>query len=116
MNSVTKRTGSVLALGLAMFLTGGSATAEVTTNKEAKPDDWNKKLILQPLNANAKQAGNSTAYSKTQQLRCWQHGDLIVLENNFRPVDGGKGKLMTKGSENLYAYDYGETFCVYLGG
>lgn len=88
--------------------------AEVTTNKEAKPDDWNKAIKLTPLSA--PQTNGSTAFSKANQLRCWQHGDLIVLENDFRPIDGSKGKLMSKGSKALHAYDYGETFCVYLGG
>ena len=106
---------SAIVLSTISLLASGAAFAEVKTNQQAAPDDWNKAFKAQPLNA--KQTKGASAFDKSNQLRCWQHGDLIVLENNFKPVDGGsKGKLMSNGSKTLHAYDYGETFCVYLGG
>jgi len=99
---------------LAGMLFAAPGMADVTTTKDAKPDDWNRSIKLQPLNA--KQSQNVSAFDKTNQLRCWQHGDLIVLENDWKPVDSGKGSLMSKGSKRLHAYDYGDTFCIYLGG
>lgn len=106
---------SAIAVSLLSLLAAGTAYADVTTNQQAKPDDWNKAFKLQPLNAKQKKQGASV-FDKSNQLRCWQHGDLIVLENGFKPVDGNKGKLLSKGSNSLHAFDYGETFCVYLGG
>ncbi|MBX2868101.1 MAG: hypothetical protein KTR18_05475 [Acidiferrobacterales bacterium] len=105
---------SAIALSMISLLASGATLAEVKTNQQAAPDDWNKAFKNQPLNA--KKTKGASAFDKSNQLRCWQHGDLIVLENDFRPVDGGKGKLLSKGSKTLHAYDYGETFCVYLGG
>ncbi len=105
---------SAIAASLVSILFVGVASADVTTNQQAKPDDWNKVIKAQPLQVTKRQG--SSAFNKSNQLRCWQHGDLIVLENDFRPVDGSKGKLLSKGSKSLHAFDYGETFCIYLGG
>lgn len=92
----------------------GQALADVTTNKDAKPDNWNRSIKLQPLNT--QQDSNVAKYSKDNQLRCWQNGDLIVLENDWKPVDSNRGRLLSSGTKKLHTYDYGETFCIYLGG
>jgi len=105
---------SAIAASLASLLFAGAASADVTTNQQAKPDDWNKAIKAQPLKVNQRQGSN--AFNKSNQLRCWQHGDLIVLESDFKPIDGSKGKLLSNGSKSLHAFDYGETFCIYLGG
>ena len=91
-----------------------SGSADVTTKKEATPDDWNRSVKLQPMNSS--KSGQTTAFSKENQLRCWQHGFLIVDEKDWKPVDVDKGRLLKNGSKKLHAYDYGETFCIYLGG
>jgi len=88
---------SAIAASLVSLLFVGIAHADVTTNQQAKPDDWNKVIKAQPLSVNQRQS--SSAFNKSNQLRCWQHGDLIVLENDFKPVDGGKGKLLSRGSK-----------------
>ena len=103
-----------LAAALTTAFIAGPVLADVTTNKDAEPDNWNRSIKLQPLNA--KQDGNVAKFSKNDQLRCWQNGDLIVLENDWKPVDSNKGKLLTSGSRKLHTFDYGETFCIYLGG
>lgn len=90
------------------------AMADVKKNQEAKPDDWTKSLALQPLNSQQQNSG--AGFGKENQLRCWQNGDLIVLENDWKPVDPGKGRLLSNGARKLHAFDYGETFCIYLGG
>ncbi len=113
MNTRTLHKFSLAALGLA--LASGSCLADVTTNQEAKPDDWNRSVQLQPMNSQQSSNG-STVFSKENQLRCWQHGDLIVLENDYKPVDPAKGRLLSRGGKDLHAFDYGETFCIYLGG
>ncbi len=103
-----------ITIAISALLFSAHTMADVTTNEEAKPDDWNRSVKLQPMNE--RKTGKATAFSKENQLRCWQHGDLIVLENDWKPVDSGKGSLMRNGSKRLHAYDYGETFCIYLGG
>ena len=109
-----KHTRLKITIAITALVCAISGSADVTTKKEATPDDWNRSVTLQPMNLS--KSGQITAFSKENQLRCWQHGDLIVLENDWKPVDAGKGKLMKSGSKKLHAYDYGETFCIYLGG
>ncbi len=92
------------------------AMADVTTNEKAKPDDWNRSVQMKPMSASKSGQVTDFPYSSDNQLRCWQKGDLIVLENDWKPVDSGKGSLLRNGSKRLHAYDYGETFCIYLGG
>ncbi len=90
------------------------AGTELNGKQEVKPDNWNRSVKLQPMTA--KQAANVGKFSKNNQLRCWQNGDLIVLENDWKPVDSKQGRLLSNGSKKLHTYDYGETFCIYLGG
>jgi hypothetical protein len=110
----TRKLHTTIAAALGFSLAAGAALADVTTNQEAKPDDWNRSIQLQPMNS--KQKSDVAVFTKENQLRCWQHGDLIVMENGFTPVEPGKGRLLRKGSTALHAFDYGETFCIYLGG
>ncbi|MGI9316105.1 MAG: hypothetical protein ACR2QW_02135 [bacterium] len=109
-----KHTRLTITIAMTGLLVSGFSLADVTTNEDANPDDWNRSVKLQPMNKS--NTGQVTAFSKENQLRCWQAGDLIVLENGWKPVDSGKGSLMSNGSKRLHAYDYGETFCIYLGG
>ena len=102
------------AIAMALALTSAPAMADVKKNQEAKPDDWNKSIALQPLNT--QQKSSYAGFSKDNQLRCWQNGELIVLENDWKAVDPSKGRLLSNGSKKLHAFDYGETFCIYLGG
>lgn len=55
---------------------------------------------------------NAVKYKK-DQLRCWQDGDLIVVENNWKLKDTSQA-MMTKGRQALYSYNFGETFCIYI--
>jgi len=53
---------------------------------------------------------------KRKLLRCWQYGRLIVAENGFQ-APGASGQVMlTRGAERMTGFDFGETFCLYLGG
>jgi hypothetical protein len=110
----TRKLHKLTMAALGLTFTGGLALADVTTNKDAKPDDWNRSVQLQPMNS--KQKTDNMIFSKENQLRCWQHGILIAMENGYKPVDPSRGRLLQKGSTDLHAYDYGETFCIYLGG
>ena len=99
---------------MALALLSAPALADVKKNQDAKPDDWNRSIALQPLNS--QQKTNVGGFGKENQLRCWQNGDLIVLESGWKPVDPSKGSLLSSGAKKLHAFDYGETFCIYLGG
>ncbi len=110
MKTLRHTTSIVMALA---FLSA-PVMADVKKNQEAKPDDWTRSIALQPLNS--QQQNGSAGFSKENQLRCWQNGDLIVLENDWKAVDPGKGRLLSNGAKKLHAFDYGETFCIYLGG
>ena len=48
------------------------------------------------------------------QLRCWQNGKLIVLENGWHLNNTPNDFVMRNHSQKLYIYDYGDTFCLYL--
>lgn len=49
------------------------------------------------------------------QFRCWQQGQLIIDEVNFIPLDPSSLLLLKQGNTKLRAYDYGETFCLFIG-
>ena len=79
-------------------------------NFKAKPEMNNVTIIDRP------DLHNSDYIYKKNQLRCWQDGDLIVVENGWQPTEGYKKVIMSKENKNLYFYDYGETFCLYTEG
>ncbi|MGH1426368.1 MAG: hypothetical protein ACRBEE_00345 [Arenicella sp.] len=48
-------------------------------------------------------------------LRCWQDGTLILAEHNWENVVKNNPMLKNRTQQKLYTFDYGETFCVYIG-
>jgi len=58
---------------------------------------------------------NEHKLDKNKLFRCWQYGQLIVAENGFN-TPGPDGKvLLSKGGTRLTGFDFGETFCIYMG-
>lgn len=53
--------------------------------------------------------------AKVNTMRCWQNGELILAENNWLNAIGTSPVLINNNQEKMYAFDYGETFCMYLG-
>lgn len=53
-------------------------------------------------------------FSNSSQFKCWQSGKLIVQEVNFQPA-AAKEKILTRNNKSLVGYDFGETFCMYIG-
>ncbi len=95
-----------------LFFTA-AVLAEVKTNKEMTPDKWDGASRQIPLNT---EHNKVYKFSKSNQLRCWQDGKLIVWEDKLSPNDQSARRIFKKDSEYLYTYDYGETFCIYFGG
>lgn len=52
---------------------------------------------------------------KNQLFRCWQYGQLIVAENGFRGPGPAGQTLLSKNGKRLTGFDFGETFCLYMG-
>jgi len=55
------------------------------------------------------------AVNKKQLFRCWQYGELIVAENGFTNPGPAGQKVLSKGGEVITGFDFGETFCLYMG-
>ncbi len=64
--------------------------------------------------------GNTTfkdhQFDKRKLLRCWQYGQLIVAENGYQSPGPSGQVMLTKGAERMTGFDFGDTFCLYLGG
>lgn len=57
----------------------------------------------------------SAQFDKSKLLRCWQEGELIVAENHWELKDPSAGVLMTQNGKKMSVFQFGETFCMYLG-
>ncbi len=84
--------------------------AEVTQHKSAPP--VNSDGISTTINRPSVE--KSAVNYKKDQLRCWQDGDLIVVENNWRLGDKSQARVLYKGKQKLYFYDFGATFCIFI--
>lgn len=55
-------------------------------------------------------------FDKRKLLRCWQYGQLIVAENGYQSPGPSGQTILTKGASRMTGFDFGDTFCLYLGG
>ena len=53
---------------------------------------------------------------KNKPFRCWQDGELIIAESNWNQIPELGAFVMTKGRQRMKVYEFGDTFCLYLGG
>ena len=54
------------------------------------------------------------AWIKPRQVRCWQHGRLIVEENDWYVQKMGQHVSFSKGeNQALYLFNFNDTFCIY---
>jgi hypothetical protein len=62
-------------------------------------------------------ASNQIAeFNSEKLLRCWQEGQLISTDRGWRPQDKQSINATFKnGSQGMYLYNFGETFCIYTG-
>jgi len=49
-------------------------------------------------------------------LRCWQDGVLIVAEKDWNLMAAQAPILISDKSQKAYAFNYSDTFCLYIGG
>jgi len=54
-------------------------------------------------------------FNKSQLLRCWQYGELIVAENGYANPSSLGQAIVSKGSQKLTGFNFGDTFCLYMG-
>ncbi len=54
--------------------------------------------------------------SADKTLRCWQDGILIVAEHDWSLAVAQTPILTNKNSKKAYAFNYSDTFCLYIGG
>jgi len=54
--------------------------------------------------------------TQVNTMRCWQNGELILAEHKWMNTVAANPILINKKQQKMYVYDYGETFCMYLGG
>lgn len=54
-------------------------------------------------------------FDKSRLLRCWQEGELIVAENKWDLIDQKTSAFMVQDGKEMSVFNFGTTFCMYLG-
>ncbi len=86
-----------------------SLNAKVGTGSEdthlfTDTSDVSKSVVVQDIK-----------FDQHKLLRCWQDGKLIMAENGWN-ANSQQGKIiMSKGNQKMSVFEFGNTFCVYLG-
>lgn len=104
----------IQTLLVSTVLISGLATAEVSLHdSRTAPDNGGIEFtkVLEKKNPEKLK----TMYGK-DQFRCWQFGELIVDESDWYLSQSKKSSVLNKKGKNLYTFDYGETFCMYVQG
>ncbi|MGH1543142.1 MAG: hypothetical protein ACRBHB_22180 [Arenicella sp.] len=109
---------TLISISLSLFLVTTHATFADLKQEPSLKIIGNSKLLA------AKNAAPKTetvfmnkqkVEAKENMLRCWQNGELILAEHNWTNTVNANPILINKEKQKIYAFDYGETFCVYLG-
>ncbi len=87
-----------------------AALADLPLNNQSKPVK-RKKLDT----ASSRNGVKEFSVNKKQLFRCWQYGELIVAENGFTGPGAAGQALLSKGGQKMTGFDFGETFCLYMG-
>ena len=111
---MTIRTGIIQALVVTTVFATSMAVAEVSLHDSKKAPDTNGVGFAKVLEKKNPEK-LKTMYGK-DQFRCWQYGDLIVDESDWGLTQSKKSSLLKKKGKDLYTFDYGETFCMYVQG
>ena len=117
---LTKQSPVVLLLASLLL------AVSVATKAEVKYSNFDEDLAKANSQANpntvAKTVSSSNAsnqiaeFNSEKLLRCWQRGQLISTDRGWRPKDKQSIEATFKnGSQGMYLYDFGETFCIYTG-
>ena len=61
------------------------------------------------------QVNQQAQFDKSRLLRCWQEGELIVAENDWDLIDEKVSAFMVQNGKEMSVYNFGTTFCMYLG-
>lgn len=57
----------------------------------------------------------SADFDKSELIRCWQEGELIVAENGWLNPNNSGAVILERGNQKMSVWEFGETFCMYLG-
>lgn len=100
----------IIAIPFILLMTINLGYAAVTQHDSAKS------VKLDGVSATIDRPGveKSPVDYKKNQLRCWQDGDLIVAENDWKLLDKSQAKVLHKANQKLYFYNFNETFCIYI--
>ena len=61
-------------------------------------------------------ANQVAAFDREQLLRCWQEGQLISNDRGWKPQDSKAIAATFKSdTQDMFLYQFGETFCIYTG-
>lgn len=88
-----------------VIITGGKALP--TTTRVGSSD---------PSMADPFSFDNKTVNGAKKTLRCWQEGVMIVAEQDWNLAVTHAPILVNNKSQKAYAFDYSDTFCLYIGG
>jgi hypothetical protein len=113
---------SRMVLLLVSFLMAVSVATKAEVKYSNFDEDLAKANSLANPNTVAKTVSSGNAsnqiaeFNSEKLLRCWQEGQLISTDRGWRPQDKqGIEATFKNGSQGMYLYDFGETFCIYTG-
>jgi len=101
-------------------LLAAATLVSYSSNAEVKYSTFDKDLAKANSTAKALSSGNAAnqvaAFDREQLLRCWQKGQLISNDRGWKPLDKKAISASFKnGSQDMFLYEFGETFCIYTG-
>ncbi len=109
-----------LIIGITITAATVSATLITNASAEVQYSTFDKDLAKANSTAQALSSGNAAnqvaEFDRQQLLRCWQEGQLISNDRGWKPNDKQAISASFKnGSQDMFLYEFGETFCIYTG-
>ena len=105
-----------LLLSSALSLSAHAELEVDTSSKSTVIKSFSKKsAATKPAALTRNPTLKEAKFDKHNLLRCWQDGELIMAENGWKYSTDKGTTIMSKGNSSMVAFDYGETFCIYLG-
>jgi len=89
--------------------------AQATADQNSVGDARSSEHLLGQIPRTTDPANQEAQFDKSKLLRCWQRGKLIVAENGWQLINQSSDTIMSKGKGRMTVYNFGDTFCMYLG-
>ena len=90
---------------------GANAAEKTAAARKSAKQQLHQEAVVGVTNKVNQQA----QFDKSRLLRCWQEGELIVAENEWDLIDQKASAFMVQDGKEMSIYNFGTTFCMYLG-